>query len=262
MLYAILFAAGTSMVVSMVVFPKSASKLLAQQLIDTLGHTSELLVHTLHLFQMDPHRTSTVAEYRELRERVIKLRHTLTADNGKLRPAYEDAKFEVTFALFPLDRYEAFINLSLKLQTILVSRMGLKIHVEGDLFDEAAVPDYDTGHETPLYLRTLVDELGKMNLYALNTIRDTLAKASKVPSVRNLDLGQNAAEEAGGAYQIHDFFKEKKHQKLRERLDSIVASFRTEIVEAIDKALMDPEKNHEGAHKLFRTHVSRLVSLH
>lgn len=261
MLYAVVFAAGISLLVSLLVFPASSSKLLAQQVIDTLGITSELLLTTLHLFQADARSVHTIKEYRSLCEQVLHLRQDLGSAVAKLRPAYEDARYELTYALFPLEQYEAFINLSLKLQTILVSRMGLKVngHACSSEFAAAAIPEFELtqeDHDKPAYLRTLVDELGRMNLTALNTIRCAVARSSFLPDSAETVSSDTEGGQTSGIQGLKDVFREKELHKLRERLDDIVETFRSGIVGALDMAVQQHGSAEDGSQRLFRSNVS------
>lgn len=258
MLYAVLFAAGISLSVSLVVFPASSNKLLAQQLIDVLGLTSDLLLTTLHLFQVDTRSISTIKEYRTLGERVIQLRRKISIDVQNLRPAYEDARYELTFALFPLEKYEAFIDLSTKLQNILVSRMGLKLSNRGHDIELSAVPDFELSDnkDKPAYLRSLVDELGTMNILALHTIRNALANSSNLPVKSLLETDGSTDHNAAVFAQLHEHFRVAELENLRVRLDGIVDTFRIGIVEALDSALHESNKNGHQTHNLFRSNVS------
>lgn len=258
MLYPVLFAAGISLLVSLIVFPASSNKLLAQQLIDILGLTSELLLTTLHLFQADPRSISTIEEYRLVCERVLQLRQRIELDVQNLRPAYEDARYEVTFALFPLERYEAFIDLSSKLQNILVSRMGFKLSNRGYDIELSAIPDFELSGrgDKPAYLRTLVDELGRMDLLALHTIRSALANSSHLP-VRSLSGEETGSDHTAAVFsQLHEHFRSSELENLRGRLDEIVDTFRAGIVEALDATLQETNKDCQRTHHLFRSNVS------
>lgn len=258
MLYAVLFAAGISLAVSLVVFPASSNKLLAQHLMNILGTTSELLLTTLHLFQADSCSVHNLKEYRALCERVKQLRHKVSVDVENLRPAYEDARYELHFALFPLERYEAFINLSTKLQTTLVSRMGLKLSNDSHDVEDPLPPGspMSAGSDKPAYLRNLVDELGTMNVLALNAIRGALARSSCLSTATILDPGTKTTDkEAPITQQLHEFFRDSELDKLRHRLDEIVDTFRTGIVEALESALQESSEGRQRIHTLFRANV-------
>lgn len=258
MLYAVLFAAGISLLVSITVFPASSNTLLAQQVVNTLGTTSDLMLATLHLFQADSRSIHALKDYRLLCERVLSLREKLSMEVSNLRPAYEDARYEITFALFPLDRYEAFIDLALKLQTILVSRMGLKISRDGHHSELAMIPDFerdDEGTDKPPYLRTLVDELGRMNVLALDTICRSLATSSYLPRAKTSNKTGQSGKTVNGLGGIHELYRDKEMEQIQRRLDEIVETFRNGIVEALDKALQH-EGRTEHAHRLFRANVS------
>ncbi|KAK9893742.1 hypothetical protein P389DRAFT_107891 [Cystobasidium minutum MCA 4210] len=259
MLYAVSFAAGISLLVSIAVFPASSNKLLAQQLVDTLDLTSELFLATLHLFHADSRSVHSIKEYRRLCTRVLSLRRDLSSHVANLRPAYESARYEMTYALFPIDRYESFIDLTLRLQTILVSRMGMKLREDSSMSELAMIPDFefrDTDSNKSAYLRTLVDELGRMNLLALDTIRRAVATSSYLPASTSLGKGNDFFKDGEGMNGIHDMYRAKELGKIRQRLDEIVDLFRGAIVTALEKALQD-----EGAagqtRKLFRANAFR-----
>jgi hypothetical protein len=258
MLYAVLFAAGISLVVSLVIFPASSNKLLAQHLIDILGTTSELLLTTLHLFQADSSSIHNLKDYRVLCERVIQIRHKISIDVENLRPVYEDARYELHFALFPLERYEAFINLSTKLQTTLVSRMGLKLSnnpLDVEVSNASSSP-MSAGSNKPAYLRNLVDELGTMNVLALQAIRSALARSSYLSTVKGFDpASESTDKEAPITQELQEFFRDSELEKLRHRLDEIVDTFRTGIVDALDNALHESDEGGQRVHTLFRANV-------
>lgn len=262
MLYAVLFAAGISLAVSLVVFPASSNKALARQLIGTLEVTSELLLATLHLFQADSRSLNTLKEHRELCERVAHLRQRLSIDIQSLRPYYEDARYGITFALFPLEQYEAFIDLSAKLQNILVSRMGFKLSDSHHDLEDSAAPDSESmsaDDDKPAYLRTLVDELGQMNLLALHTIRTALANSSLLTPTTSSDWLSDSKSDAHTAVfaQLHEHFRIVELENLRHRLDEIIDTFRAGIVDALRSALHESTTNEQNTHKLFRSEAFR-----
>jgi hypothetical protein len=138
--------------------------------------------------------------------------------------------------------------------------MGMKLSDDIHTFELASIPDFelDVGDsEKPAYLRTLVDELGRMNLFALKAIRSALAKSSYLPDVKGLDLNRNASEEDAVHQQLHELFRERELQNLRQRVDEIVETFRTGIVDALESAIQTSGKSGEGrTHRLFRSAVS------
>ena len=231
MLYPVLFAAGTSLVVVLLIWPTTANVQLAKRLVDAFGTSSELLLATLHLYELDA--TSTPEIYADMRSRVSTLRSKLCSQVAQIQGAYDEAAFEIIFSYFPVHRFESFISTALQLQTLLVSRTGLH-----------------AGHEVeprpfhvPEYLRKLVDELGSINLACLNSLRLSLAESSRLKGVKILDLGKNATPDV---------------DKLRTALEDCMVEFQEAIAQHMDEALEDTEETPAALRsRLFQSHVRR-----
>lgn len=229
MLFPVLLAAGTSLIVVLFVWPTTANVQLARKLVDTFGTASELLQSTLHLYQLDA--SCSREQYALLRARVATLRTRLCAQVAQVQTAYDEASFEIVFSYFPVHRFAPLINSTLQLQTMLVSRTGLH-----------------TGHEVaprpthvPLYLRNLVDELGNINLACLNALRTSIANSSRIDNTRLLDLERKATSDI---------------DKLSNALNDCIAEFQEAVEQAMAEALQElAETDDMLQSRLFQVHV-------
>ena len=225
-----MFAAVLSLLVVILVFPMTAQHGLSSQLTDTLGTVSELLLRSLHLFQVD--KFTTPSEILALREDVNTLRGTLSMQITALRTAYEEAQYEITYSFFPMTRYKSFLGNISRLQNILVSKMRLDASSELHVLPEV--------HALP-YLRTFVDELGRINLQALRIIRLRLAldRSHKIQLLLPEDPQYSHLDTC------------------RHRLQDTVARFQEAIVDSLETILKTDESSRRGQGSLFRDKVLR-----
>lgn len=217
LLYAVLFAAGISICAVMAIFPVTANAILAKQLTDTLGTTAELLLASLHLFQAENSLAGdadTVVP--SLRERASLLRHRLAIQANALKPAFKEAKYEVTFSKLPIARYAPMIDGALRIQNTLTSRMGLDTSQGGsDIRCDKVAPQ----------IRQAVSDLGKDNLQALESIRTLLSRPRRKGALQHILLGKNLASAS--------------IEKIQQHLDEDLSLLKYATVEALETALSE-----------------------
>ena len=228
MLYAALLAAGVSLITVLVAFPATANGLLANKLCDTLGTSSELLLASLHLYQVDIRKTPE--DLQKLKEQVSSLRKKFASQVAQLRPAYEEAKYEITYSRFPMQRYDALIAGCQKLENLLVSRTGL-----------TTTESIPRERHNPNDLRSLVDELGTIHLACINHVRTKVAKSTSLGKILSVSLGRRATDDVG---------------KLNAAIEDAVAELKDSVVEAMDSALRTTDYEDDDHTRLFQANVS------
>ena len=231
MLYAALLAAGVSLTTVLVAFPATANGLLANKLCDTLGTSSELLLASLHLYQVDIRKTPE--DLQKLKEQVSSLRKKFAGQVAQLRPAYEEAKYEITYSRFPMQRYDALIAGCQKLENLLVSRTGL-----------TTTESIPRERHNPDDLRSLVDELGTIHLACINHVRSKVARSTSLGKILNVSLARRATDDVG---------------KLNAAIEDAVAELEDSVVEAMDSALRTTDYEDDDHTQLFQANVSAVL---
>jgi hypothetical protein len=160
LLYAILFPAGLSLLVNILVSRTTAHKQLKDGLDGAFDISTRLLLASLHLFQAD--RKANDPRTHNLRVTVCDLRNQLASKSSALPSIYEEATYEIAFSTHSIVSCKPFVQLVQKLEIILCSRTGLCIS-DGEIFTSYA--------HLPPNLRMLTDALGTSMLEALTYIR-------------------------------------------------------------------------------------------
>lgn len=176
MLYSAIFAAGVSLLSVSICKPKTTNRQLAEDLINSFGTASELLLASLHYFQRS---TNSGAKHdQDLTDRITALRQTLTHHAAALRIAYDEAVLEIVFSYFPIQELEGVVTCALHARTLLIARTGIKAdHREAQLHDRI-----------PAELLALVNKLGMLNIAIMGKIRANVADSSNLAPVQQVPL--------------------------------------------------------------------------
>ena len=229
MLYSALFAAGTSLLAVTVTTRKTANTELVEDLANTLGTCSELLLASLHLYQLEHNADPKTQQ--GICEGMSKLRSLVTSQSLNLKRSYDEASLEIVYSYYQISDFGDTIESTLRLRTLLTSRTGLSSDTTSVLRQKhVSAP-----------LRRLIDELGEILLISLDNLRAGLAKGSHLSPVKSY------VESQTGQVGI-------QVDKLESILEDRTTALRDGLAQAMGEALegaADSRRLH-----LFEAHVS------
>lgn len=240
MLFPTVFAAGISFFCAAIIFPRTAHAALSRQMETVTDTISTLLLASLHLFQASAHET-TPMQIRQMRDQILCSRARLDREIAVLKTAYEEARFEITYAFIPIRAYEPFVKHCVDLQGLLTCRTGLDVSP----FDIIAVNGEEKTNirssHVDASVRTLVDQLGQANLAAIAYTRTAIAKASKShsssPDQRTkAALGSSINTTALGGLAAQSHFT---RQRLQRVLTDAVDKLKDGIVSSLEEAISE-----------------------